>query len=88
MGSLASVPPPKGGVRRAEVAFLDLCQLQVKMCFFFQFHYLPGYYQALLITGVVLLTVVEVVRLYLGYVGNLREKVIRSSFPAACLMLV
>lgn len=35
MGSLASVPPPKGGVRRAEVAFLDLCQLQVKMCFFF-----------------------------------------------------
>ncbi|XP_003975244.2 transmembrane protein 17A [Takifugu rubripes] len=40
-----------------------------------KFHYLPGYYQALLITGVVLLTVVEVVRLYLGYVGNLREKV-------------
>lgn len=43
----------------------------------FQFHYLHGYYQALLVTGVALLTVVEVVRLYLGYAGNLREKVIQ-----------
>ncbi|KAK5909531.1 hypothetical protein CesoFtcFv8_003453 [Champsocephalus esox] len=39
-----------------------------------KFYYLPGYYQALLITGVILLTVVEVVRLYLGYIGNLKEK--------------
>lgn len=50
-----------------------------------QFHYLQGYYQALLATGVALLTVVEVVRLYQGYVGNLREKVIQSSPP--CLRL-
>ncbi|XP_030593641.1 transmembrane protein 17A isoform X1 [Archocentrus centrarchus] len=40
-----------------------------------KFFYLPGYYQALLITGIVLLTVIEVVRLYLGYIGNLKEKV-------------
>lgn len=70
-----------------EVTLLDLCQLQFKMLSF-QFPYLPGYYQALLITGVVLLTVVEVVRLYLGYVGNLREKVIQSSFLSVSLRLV
>ncbi|XP_008334464.1 transmembrane protein 17A [Cynoglossus semilaevis] len=40
-----------------------------------KFHHLPQYYQALLITGIVLLTVVEVVRLYLGFIGNLEEKV-------------
>uniref|UniRef100_A0A3Q4HKA8 Zgc:112294 n=1 Tax=Neolamprologus brichardi TaxID=32507 RepID=A0A3Q4HKA8_NEOBR len=40
-----------------------------------KFYYLPGYYQALLITGMILLTVIEVVRLYLGYTGNLKEKV-------------
>ncbi|XP_076007232.1 transmembrane protein 17A [Genypterus blacodes] len=40
-----------------------------------KFYYLPGYYQALLITGVTLLTIIEVVRLYLGYIGNLGEKV-------------
>uniref|UniRef100_UPI003AAB4F08 transmembrane protein 17A n=1 Tax=Centroberyx gerrardi TaxID=166262 RepID=UPI003AAB4F08 len=40
-----------------------------------KFYYLPGYYQALLITGMILLTVIEVARLYLGYIGNLKEKV-------------
>ncbi|XP_068616964.1 transmembrane protein 17A [Brachionichthys hirsutus] len=40
-----------------------------------KFHYLPAHYQALLIIGVILLTVVEVARLYLGYIGNLKEKV-------------
>ncbi|XP_068166348.1 transmembrane protein 17A [Antennarius striatus] len=40
-----------------------------------KFHYLPAYYQALLVTGMVLLTVIEVARLYLGYIGNLKEKV-------------
>lgn len=61
---------------------LDLCQ----NVFAFQFHYLQGYYQALLVTGVALLTVVEVVRLYLGYAGNLREKVIQSSPVSASLI--
>uniref|UniRef100_A0A3B4UXW4 Zgc:112294 n=1 Tax=Seriola dumerili TaxID=41447 RepID=A0A3B4UXW4_SERDU len=40
-----------------------------------KFYHLPGYYQALLITGMILLTVIEGVRLYLGYIGNLKEKV-------------
>ncbi|KAM9858469.1 transmembrane protein 17A [Aulostomus maculatus] len=40
-----------------------------------KYHYLPGYYQGLLITGIILLTLIEVIRLYLGYTGNLKEKV-------------
>ncbi|XP_026177863.1 transmembrane protein 17A isoform X1 [Mastacembelus armatus] len=49
--------------------FSAVLMLEVK------FFYLPGYYQALLITGMILLTVIEAVRLYLGYTGNLEEKV-------------
>ncbi|KAJ3603989.1 hypothetical protein NHX12_028730 [Muraenolepis orangiensis] len=33
------------------------------------------YYQGLLVTGLILLTSIEATRLYLGYVGNLTEKV-------------
>ncbi|KAJ0068058.1 hypothetical protein NL108_015475 [Boleophthalmus pectinirostris] len=40
-----------------------------------KYELLADYYQGLLITGIVLLTIVEVTRLYLGYVGNLKEKV-------------
>ncbi|XP_037536153.1 transmembrane protein 17A [Nematolebias whitei] len=40
-----------------------------------KYYYLPGYYQALLITGLVLITIIEVIRLHLGYIGNLKEKV-------------
>ncbi|XP_075881844.1 transmembrane protein 17A isoform X2 [Nelusetta ayraudi] len=40
-----------------------------------KFYYLAGYYQALLLTGMILLTIVEVVRLYLGFIGNLEERV-------------
>ncbi|XP_069820042.1 transmembrane protein 17B-like [Dendropsophus ebraccatus] len=36
---------------------------------------LPGYYQFLLITAVTILTLIESLRLYLGYIGNLHEKV-------------
>ncbi|CAL8249047.1 unnamed protein product [Merluccius merluccius] len=46
-----------------------VAMLHVKYCF------LPGYYQALLVTGLILLTAIEATRLYLGYVGNLTEKV-------------
>ncbi|KAK2837982.1 hypothetical protein Q5P01_015194 [Channa striata] len=49
--------------------FSAVLMLEVK------FYHLPGYYQALLTTGVILLTLIEAVRLYLGYVGNLEEKV-------------
>ncbi|KAG9487850.1 transmembrane protein 17B-like [Eleutherodactylus coqui] len=40
-----------------------------------KYHLLPGYYQFLLITAVTILTLIEVLRLYLGYIGNLHEKV-------------
>lgn len=46
---------------------------------YFQFYYLAGYYQALLVAGMILLTIIEVARLYLGYIGNLREKVIQTN---------
>ncbi|XP_075710906.1 transmembrane protein 17B-like [Rhinoderma darwinii] len=40
-----------------------------------KYHLLPGYYQFLLITAVTILTLIESLRLYLGYIGNLHEKV-------------
>ncbi|OCU02171.1 transmembrane protein 17B [Xenopus laevis] len=40
-----------------------------------KFGHLSGYYQILLTTSVVILTMVESLRLYIGYVGNLQEKV-------------
>lgn len=60
----------------------------MKICYsiillYLQFYYLPGYYQALLITGMILLTVIEAVRLYLGYIGNLKEKVIQTNILSA-----
>ncbi|GCB63743.1 hypothetical protein scyTo_0007429 [Scyliorhinus torazame] len=36
---------------------------------------LPGYYQWLLLAAVIILTLIECVRLFLGYLGNLQEKV-------------
>ncbi|XP_041058971.1 transmembrane protein 17-like [Carcharodon carcharias] len=35
---------------------------------------LPGYYQWLLLAAVIILTLIECVRLFLGYMGNLQEK--------------
>ncbi|CAL8327668.1 unnamed protein product [Arctogadus glacialis] len=46
-----------------------VAMLHLKLCL------LPGYYQALLVTGVILLTAIEAARLYLGWVGNLTEQV-------------
>ncbi|CAL8262236.1 unnamed protein product [Boreogadus saida] len=46
-----------------------VAMLHLKLCL------LPGYYQALLVTGVILLTAIEATRLYLGWVGNLTEQV-------------
>ncbi|XP_029112721.1 transmembrane protein 17A [Scleropages formosus] len=40
-----------------------------------KFDILPGYYQGVLVTGMVLITAFEGLRLYLGVVGNLKEKV-------------
>ncbi|KAM6247161.1 transmembrane protein 17B-like [Porphyrio hochstetteri] len=40
-----------------------------------QFHLLPWHYQFLLVTAFLILSLAEGSRLYLGYVGNLQEKV-------------
>ncbi|XP_078522012.1 transmembrane protein 17B-like [Lissotriton helveticus] len=40
-----------------------------------KYEFLPYHYQFLLVTAVVMITVVEGLRLYLGYIGNLQEKV-------------
>ncbi|KAL4636102.1 transmembrane protein 17A-like [Arapaima gigas] len=40
-----------------------------------KFGILPGHYQGVLVTGMILITGFEGLRLYLGYVGNLKEKV-------------
>ncbi|KAM9855027.1 transmembrane protein 17B [Aulostomus maculatus] len=36
---------------------------------------LPDYYKFILVTVLILMTLIEVIRLYLGYTGNLQEKV-------------
>ncbi|XP_072491547.1 transmembrane protein 17 [Notamacropus eugenii] len=36
---------------------------------------LPDYYKFILVTVIILITLIEVIRLYLGYMGNLQEKV-------------
>ncbi|XP_053530308.1 transmembrane protein 17A [Ictalurus punctatus] len=48
----------------SEIVMLDL-----------KFTLLPGYYQCLMVGGMVIISALEVLRVYLGYVGNLKEKV-------------
>ncbi|XP_026786836.3 transmembrane protein 17A [Pangasianodon hypophthalmus] len=48
----------------SEIVMLDL-----------KFTLLPGYYQCLMVVGMIIISVLEVLRVYLGYVGNLKEKV-------------
>ncbi|KAB1267330.1 Transmembrane protein 17 [Camelus dromedarius] len=36
---------------------------------------LPDYYKFIVVTVIILVTLIEVIRLYLGYMGNLQEKV-------------
>lgn len=40
-----------------------------------QYHMLPWHYQFLLVTAFLILSLTEGSRLYLGYLGNLQEKV-------------
>lgn len=47
----------------------------------FQYHLLPQHYQFLLVAAFIILSLAEGSRLYLGYVGNLQEKVGAVSLP-------
>lgn len=40
-----------------------------------KYSFLPDYYKFIVITIIVLVTLIEAIRLYLGYMGNLQEKV-------------
>ncbi|XP_056410230.1 transmembrane protein 17A-like, partial [Hyla sarda] len=45
------------------------------MCLYLQYVLLPDYYKFILVTLLILMSVIEVIRLFLGYSGNLQEKV-------------
>jgi len=49
-------------------------------CRFYQYPALPDYYKFILVTVLLLMTLIEAIRLYLGYTGNLQEKVRRLSW--------
>ncbi|XP_074197299.1 transmembrane protein 17 isoform X1 [Camelus bactrianus] len=53
-----------------------LCKI-LQTCLFlcFQYSVLPDYYKFIVVTVIILVTLIEVIRLYLGYMGNLQEKV-------------
>uniref|UniRef100_A0A8C7UEW2 Uncharacterized protein n=1 Tax=Oncorhynchus mykiss TaxID=8022 RepID=A0A8C7UEW2_ONCMY len=46
----------------------------------FSIYSIPKSIMPLLVTGVVLLTICEITRLYLGYIGTLKEKVTEANF--------
>ncbi|KAF6321853.1 transmembrane protein 17 [Rhinolophus ferrumequinum] len=51
----------------------SMIMLQVK------YSVLPDYYKFIVVTVIILITLIEAIRLYLGYMGNLQEKVSSSS---------
>ncbi|KAM3937596.1 transmembrane protein 17B-like isoform 1-T1 [Leptodactylus fuscus] len=57
------------------VAFFPIWFISEVIMLELKYHLLPGYYQVLLVTAVTILTLIESLRLYLGYIGNLHEKV-------------
>lgn len=48
-------------------------------CCFHQYPALPDYYKFILITVLIVMTLIEAIRLFLGYTGNLQEKVAHHS---------
>ncbi|XP_075391834.1 transmembrane protein 17 [Tenrec ecaudatus] len=42
---------------------------------YMKYSFLPDYYKFIVVTIIILVTLIEVIRLYLGYMGNLQEKV-------------
>ena len=46
---------------------------------FHQYPALPDYYKFILITVLIVMTLIEAIRLFLGYTGNLQEKVAHHS---------
>ncbi|XP_014677891.1 PREDICTED: transmembrane protein 17-like [Priapulus caudatus] len=57
------------------VYFFPIWLVTNLITFYLKFHYLDMLYQIILITIFITITAVEIIRLYLGYLGNLCEKV-------------
>ncbi|KAM5227660.1 transmembrane protein 17 [Ctenodactylus gundi] len=55
--------------------FFPLWWVGCIMMLHMKYSFLPDYYKFIVITVIVLITLIEAIRLYLGYMGNLQEKV-------------
>ncbi|XP_058502333.1 transmembrane protein 17B [Solea solea] len=55
--------------------FFPLWWISETVMFHLKYPFLPDYYKFILVTVLLLMTLFEAIRLYLGYTGNLQEKV-------------
>uniref|UniRef100_A0A8C0W8Y3 Transmembrane protein 17 n=2 Tax=Castor canadensis TaxID=51338 RepID=A0A8C0W8Y3_CASCN len=55
--------------------FFPLWWVSCLMMLHVKYSILPDYYKFIVITVIILITLIEAIRLYLGYMGNLQEKV-------------
>ncbi|KAM9211768.1 transmembrane protein 17 isoform 2-T2 [Dugong dugon] len=55
--------------------FFPLWWVSSIMMLHMKYPVLPDYYKFIVVTIIILVTLIEVIRLYLGYMGNLQEKV-------------
>ncbi|XP_049713453.1 transmembrane protein 17 [Elephas maximus indicus] len=55
--------------------FFPLWWVSSVMMLHIKYPILPDYYKFIVVTIIILVTLIEVIRLYLGYMGNLQEKV-------------
>lgn len=63
-----------------ELLFIYFKKKKVLIClFFYQYPALSNPYKFILITVLILMTLIEIIRLFLGYAGNLQEKVMHRS---------
>lgn len=73
-----NTPPSSGSKVDLYGAFIYF--LIVSIClFFYQYPALSNPYKFILITVLILMTLIEIIRLFLGYAGNLQEKVLHHS---------
>ncbi|XP_013911772.1 PREDICTED: transmembrane protein 17 isoform X1 [Thamnophis sirtalis] len=86
-----TVPESRGDANHIDNEIVSSLPLQMSLYFnfwFFPFWWassvamlqlkysvLPDYYKFILVTSIILTSLIEVIRLYLGYMGNLQEKV-------------
>lgn len=63
-----------------ELLFIYFLKKSINLPFsFYQYPALSNPYKFILITVLILMTLIEIIRLFLGYAGNLQEKVLHHS---------